>query len=132
MNRASQPGYVCLRISQQYRIVEATGEAGPYKVQTRAYMYSVESEAGQEVFGYHWHPGTPRTVPWPHMHLEAGAQFAHPDLHRAHFPTGRVSIEEFLRLAVETFQLRTRRSDWKSTLNRTQALFRRWQTWSSF
>jgi len=131
VNRASQPGYVSLRISQQYSIVEAAGDAGPYKVQTRAYMYSVESEDAQEIFGYHWHPAGGNPIRWPHMHLEQGAQFAHPDLHRAHFPTGRVSIEEFVRLVVDTFRLRTRRTDWRSTLNRTQALFRKWQTWSS-
>lgn len=131
IRRASRPGSVAVRVSQQYRIVEAQGEAGPYKVQTRAYMYSVESPAmQQEILSYHWHPSGPSPFKTPHLHLTRGVHEAYPDIVEAHLPTGRISIEEFLRFAIETFRLRTRRDDWRSVVNRTQATFRKWQTWA--
>jgi crotonobetainyl-CoA:carnitine CoA-transferase CaiB-like acyl-CoA transferase len=53
-----------------------------------------------------------------------------PELVRAHFPTGRVSVEEFLRLVIETFDVKTRRKDWQTVLQQTQAAFARWRTWA--
>ena len=127
IRRASAPGRVGIRIGQQYRIVEAQGERGPYKVETRAYMYSVEDEAGHEVFGYHWNPTS--RVRTPHLHLEHGAQIGCAEIQAAHFPTGRISMEQFLRLVIDVYRLRTRRSDWRSALRQSDEVFRRWQTW---
>ncbi len=67
VQRASAPGRIALRISQQYRIVEAEGERGPYKVETRGYMYSLANETGQEIVGYHWHPAGPSQFRRPHL-----------------------------------------------------------------
>jgi hypothetical protein len=53
-----------------------------------------------------------------------------PELQRAHFPTGRVSVEEFLRLAIHAFDVKPRRSDWRAVLQRTQAAFSKWRTWA--
>jgi hypothetical protein len=52
------------------------------------------------------------------------------ELERAHFPTGRVSVEEFLRLVIEAFDVRTRRRDWRAVLQQTQAAFSKWRTWA--
>jgi hypothetical protein len=117
-----------IRISQNYRIVEADGDRGPYKVRTTAYMYSVEDDNGHEVFGYHWHPES--RIKYPHLHLEHGAHLGLADLHRAHFPTGRVSVEEFLRLVIEAFRVEPRREDWRAVIQRSQDIFRKWQTWT--
>jgi hypothetical protein len=128
--RASAQGHMRLSISQHYRIVEAEGDRGPYKVETRGYMYSVENDASQEVIAFHWHPEGSSHVALPHLHLGYGAQIGLTELTEAHVPTGRISMEEFLRFAIETFQLRTRRTDWRSVMNRTNALFKKWQTWA--
>jgi hypothetical protein len=104
IQRASAPGRVELLISQQYRIVEAEGQRGPYKVETRGYMYAVATHAGQEIVAYHWHPGGPSLVRRPHLQFEAGAQVTNGEIAAAHFPTGRVSVEQFLRFAIETFR----------------------------
>lgn len=93
-------------------------------------MYSVEDDAGHEVFGYHWHPTGPGSVRVPHLHLEHGAHVGNAEIRAAHFPTGRISVEQFLRLAIETYKLRTRHTDWRSVMRRTDAQFRRWQTWT--
>jgi hypothetical protein len=117
-----------MRVSQNYRIVEAEGDRGPYKVRTTAYMYSVEDDDGHEIFGYHWHPDS--KVKFPHLHLEHGAQIGLRALHKAHFPTGRISVEDFLRLVIETFRVEPRRSDWRARIQRTHDLFKQWQTWT--
>jgi len=125
---ARRPG-IAIRIAQQYRVVHAEGDRGPLKVQTVAYMYTLEDADGREVFGYHWHPGSRSPVSFPHLHLEAGAMLGRAELQRAHFPTGRVSVEEFLGLVIETFDVRTRRRDWRAVLQQTQAAFSKWRTW---
>lgn len=128
--RVAGPSDIAFRIAQQYRIVHAEGNRGPLKVQTAAYMYTVEDAEGREVFGYHWHPGSGTPFPFPHLHLEAGAMLGRPELQRAHFPTGRISVGEFLRLVIDAFDVRTRRRDWRTVFQQTQAAFSRWRTWA--
>jgi hypothetical protein len=128
--RVSRRAGIAIRITQQYRIVQAEGDRGPLKVQTVAYMYTVEDAEGREVFGYHWHPEGRSPTSFPHLHLEAGAMIGRVEIMRAHFPKGRVSVEEFLRLVIETFDLRTRRKDWRAVLQQTQAAFATWRTWA--
>jgi hypothetical protein len=117
-----------LRITQNYRIIEAEGDRGPYKVTTTAYMYAIGHAGGHEIFGYHWHPHT--GIRFPHLHLEHGANVGLHALHRAHFPTGRTSLEDFLEFAIDTFRLNTRRPRWRATLQESREAFRTWQTWT--
>jgi hypothetical protein len=128
--RVNRPADIAIRIAQQYRIVHAEGDRGPLKVQTVAYMYTLEAADGREVFGYHWHPGSRSPFSFPHLHLEAGAMLGRPELLRAHLPTGRVSVEEFLRLVIDSFDVRARRRDWCAVLQQTQAAFSKWRTWA--
>jgi hypothetical protein len=128
--RVGEGADIAIRIAQQYSIVQAEGDRGPLKVQTVAYMYTLEDAEGREVFGYHWHPASRSPASFPHLHLEAGAMIGRAELERAHFPTGRVSVEEFLRLVIETFDVRTLRRDWRAVLQQTQAAFGRWRTWA--
>jgi hypothetical protein len=126
---AATGGNVAIRISQNYRIVEeAEADRGPYRVKTTAYMYSVEDANSHEIFGFHWHPDS--RVKFPHLHLEHGAQIGLRSLHRAHFPTGRISVEDFLRLVIETFQVEPRRTDWRARIQRTHDAFKQYQTWT--
>lgn len=39
----------------QYRIVQAEGVRGPWKVTTAGYNYSVQDRLDKELFAYHWH-----------------------------------------------------------------------------
>jgi hypothetical protein len=92
-------------------------------------MDTFEDGDGREVFGYHWHPLSRSPVSFPHLHLEAGAMLGRAELEHAHFPTERVSVEEFLGLVIEAFDVRTRRRDWRAVLQQTQAAFSKWRTW---
>jgi hypothetical protein len=65
---------------------------------------------------------------YPHMHAEQGGNGLI-ELQKAHLPTGRIAVEEFLRLLIETFAVRPRRVDWNRILRETQAEFEKWRTW---
>ncbi len=111
-----------LDIRMQYKIVEASGERGPYKVTITAYMYIVDDHRGHEVFSYHWQPDAPE-IKFPHIHVE------HPNFKKAHFPTGRISLEEVLRLLITDFGVEPLRSDWNRVLTKTQQKFATYRTW---
>lgn len=128
--QVARPAHIAMRIAQQYRIVHAEGDRGPLKVQTVAYMYTLEDADGREVFGYHWHPESRSPSSFPHIHFGAGAMVGRAEVQRAHFPTGRVSVEEFVRLVIEAFDVKTRRRDWRAVLQQTQAAFSKWRTWA--
>jgi hypothetical protein len=88
------------------------------------YVYSLDDDAGNVIVAYHWHPDIgPR---YPHLHVRATARR---DVMKAHFPTARISLEEFVRLLIEDFDVRPRRSHWKKILVQTQATFERYRTW---
>ncbi len=115
--------------SIQYRVEQPAGTRGQWEVRIVAYEYVVKAADGPELLAYHWHPqrlpglqGPPRTfVTTPHLHLGAGAGVVAPSLHRAHLPTGPISLQEILRLAIRDLGVRSQRPDWDRVLNRTQA-----------
>jgi len=114
--RASGRGHVAIRINQQYWVIRAEGERGPLKVETRSYMYTLEEAHGREILGYHWHPEGVSPFTMPHLHLGTGAKVGLPELDDAHLPTGRISVEQFLRFVIETFDVKARRRDWRRIL----------------
>ncbi len=117
-----------MSITQQYRIVKATGESGPYRVHTTAYNYAMEDPGAQEIIAFHWHPNV-ANVPRPHIHLKAGAKVQRPQLQKAHIPSGRVAVEDVIRLAITEFGARPLRKQWADLLESTQAAFEHWRTW---
>lgn len=117
------------RILQKYRIVRAEGQRGPWKVKTTAYFYTLEDRDGREIISYQWHPTGKGALPYPHLHLGDAAEVVRAELQGAHIPTGRLSLEQFLRFAIETFRVRPRRHDWRDVLFGTRRRFEQWRTW---
>lgn len=118
---------LALRVSQSYSVVIAEPPQGPYKVSTRAFLYALEDQAGHEILAYHWHPK--QTQHFPHLHLGHGAKIGRRELQKAHLPTGRVSLEEFVRFMITDFHVAPARLDWDSVLAQAQAAFEKWRTW---
>lgn len=116
-----------LYITQRFRIVEASGDRGPWKVATAAYVYSLRSKEGREVVAYHWHPDI--GVPFPHMHIRSDIRVGPRDLHKYHLPTGRVALEEVLRQAITELGVDAIRDDWREVLDDTQAAYEAYRTW---
>ena len=119
-----------LTVRMRYRIVRAEGERGPWKVSTAAYEYTFTGVDGREVLAYHWQPGGASHVDSPHLHLGAGSGIADPRLASAHLPSGRVSLESIVRLAIEAFGVTSLRGrEWPTILERGERAFNAWKTW---
>jgi hypothetical protein len=121
-----------LSVIQLYSIVESKVEnpLGDWKVSTAAYQYSLAQENGKEILAYHWHPDARNSIRTPHLHIGPGAQAKWKPLAKAHIPTGRIALEDLLRLAIRDFGVEPLRPDWAEVLDLTQGNYEAWRTWS--
>lgn len=119
-----------LQVMMHYEIVP-NQQAGqePWRVSTRGYNYELQTATGQAVWSYHWHP-TSRIVS-PHMHLGA-TELAEDAVisHKAHHPTGRVSIESIVRTCIAEYGVQPLRDDWESVLSFRESQFALLRSWS--
>lgn len=99
-----------------YHVVEASDERGMWKVTVTAYNYSLRDHDHKEILSYHWHPDTPNSVDFPHMHLGAGTGMTRRELFRAHLPTGYIPLADMIRLTITEFGAQALRSDWREVL----------------
>jgi len=117
-----------ITVGQRYQIVQsADPDRGPWKVSITGYSYALDDQEGLEIVAYHWHP--PTGPARPHLHVGAGSVAPNSPVEKAHLPTNRVSLEDFLRLLLTDLGVPQRRDDWPEILEGTQGLFETWQTW---
>lgn len=111
--RAATP--LALNVGMQYRTVELAPRS--FRLHTVAYSYALEdANTTRELFAYHWHPETRDSVSFPHLHIASASGQLRPEYARAHFNTGRVTLEEVLQLIVRDFGVQPVRSDWETVL----------------
>jgi hypothetical protein len=104
---------------------------GRYRITTREYIYAVTGPRSEQIISAHWHPLARNSrFADPHWHI-GGVTLAkgHVYLDRAHIPSPRVSIEEFIRLMIEELGVEPRTDDWDSRLRRTHKAFAEHKTW---
>ena len=90
-----------LELTLNFVVVEAVGELGPYKTSSRGYIMSLGDASKRELVSFHWHPLADVTSEHrPHFHV--GEAFV-PTAARMHVPTPRISVEEFITLAIDSF-----------------------------
>ena len=129
---------VYISIGQNIRVIE-TGDQedprGPYKVQTVEYFYDLRADTNTELLTFHWTPEAKGdgVVTFPHLHVERSliaptAPVRPRDFHKIHVPTGRVSVEAIIRLAITEFGAVPLKDDWAAVLDRTEAAFLAWRT----
>ncbi len=121
--RLAGPGQLSLRMVHHYRVVKDSGERGRWKVNTAAYYYVLDDRNGQEIISYHWHPESRSPIRFPHLHVGPAAGCAREELATAHCPTGRISIEEFLRFAIADFRVEPLRTDWSDVFAEAERHF---------
>lgn len=108
----------------EYQIIkDSRPDYGHYRINTLAYTYILTGEDDKEIFAYQWQPkGKVKTL---HLHLAwLGRKF--------HFPTGRISIEQVIRLLITEFKAKPRqqhKTDWHRILDYTQGRFERFRSW---
>jgi hypothetical protein len=110
-----------------YKVVEAEGNLGPWKVSTAAYFYSVQDYRQNELLAYHWHPRSTPEHPEPHLHIYGQVPSV---LLKLHMPTRRITLEEFLRFLITELKVKPLRSDWERILREAQAAHEKFRTWS--
>jgi len=107
-----------LSIRHFYRI-EAPGlRRGSPAVATVGYAYQVLDRAQQEIFSFHWHPVGHSFMATPHLHLHV--QTPAVDLHKAHFPTGFVSLAAVLRFLIRDLGVEPLHNDWAAVLDEAE------------
>lgn len=124
---------IALTVGQNFRIIRAEGDRGPYRVTTVSYFYSLETADHREIINFQWTPESPRGMTFPHLHIGSAvtrhASLIRPrDLHKAHIPTGRVSLESVIRLAIDEFGVEPKKPAWSDILSTSEAAFMRWKT----
>ncbi|MBK6311695.1 MAG: hypothetical protein IPH81_03280 [Candidatus Microthrix sp.] len=113
-----------LDVSIVYRVVSGRDdhphERSRWKVSTLGWWYSLERDA-EELVAYHWHPEVKSDVTDPHLHI--GGQ------DKTHYPTGRIMLEDVLRLAVELGVEPVDQIRWDECYERNRANFALGATW---
>jgi hypothetical protein len=118
-----------LTLTQHYRVIEAAEVYGPWKVTTVGYFYAIADLEEQELIAFHWHPAGESSVTSPHAHLGPGARIDHERLREAHLPSGRISIEQVLKLAID-LGAETLRPDWEEVIAASHAIHEHWRSWA--
>jgi len=107
-----------ITVKMLYRVTEAVGERGPWKVSTAAYFYAFHDEKQREILAFHWHPETEGQKE-PHLHFY-GASNIMTLLAKVHLPTGRITLEQFLRFLIVELDVKPLRNDWERVLDGTE------------
>ncbi len=115
------PGGSGVDFSTRYRVAQEPGER-VWSATISAYRYSLSDHDGNEVLSYHWHPDTYSHVTTPHLHIGGGVAVWRPDLAKAHIPTGMVTLDAVLLLAIEELALDVQplRAEWRAILTGTR------------
>ena len=117
------PAPLALRISQKLRVVrDGESDRRSWTIALLAYNYVLLIPNGPEICSYQWDPEGISPVTYPHLHIGRGATgkvttFGPRGLHRIHFPTRHITIEDVLRLAIIEFGVEPRRPDWEHILS---------------
>lgn len=122
--RLGGEGQLSVSIIVHYRIIQNVDHVEPWRVITTGYSYTFTDAASHEVIAYHWHPAGRSFVEYPHLHMQAGAQVGRRDIANAHLPTGWVTLNDVIRLAIAELGVTPRRDDWRDVLAETRAIDR--------
>lgn len=96
------------------------------------YMYSVDGQDGRELIAYHWHPVGASHFKAPHLHIGTPA-LAPSGVFTAgsHFPTGRLSLERFIRFVITDLRVPPHRASWDKDLQLSEGVFEVYRSWST-
>jgi hypothetical protein len=109
---------LALSVDLRCRMVQnhSTSSRQAWDIEIVSYMYAIRERNRAEIVSWHWHPGIPDLPSFPHLHLGPAAQIGRPEFHRAHVPTGIVTLAEVVRSAITDFHVEPRRADWRAIL----------------
>ncbi|MBI1757964.1 MAG: hypothetical protein HYR62_01830 [Actinobacteria bacterium] len=124
------PSKLTLKVRMRYKIIEDSRESyGPYRVTTKAYIYSLQDSGGQAMLDYHWHPTGQSDEVRPHLHLGATQLTEGAVLSRkTHVLTGRVTLEDVIRMAIRLGATPVV-PNWEDRLTSTESPHKLYRSW---
>jgi hypothetical protein len=126
--RLNGPGRVCLSVVMRYRIVKLEDPSDvkkPWKTSTTGWAHHLSMDERGEltpIAQFHRHPRDTPEKPYPHVHVPA-------DKNKRHIPTGRVLVEDVLKLAIEAGATPKDEAKWDRVLRSNVADFAMGATW---
>lgn len=113
------------RCSQRYRL-EPQPSGRLWDLVEVGYSYVVDDASGSELFAYHWDQTGASPVRYPHLHVDTVSRDVRPSsgkrrIHKLHFPTGHVALEDVIRMLITEFGVEPRRANWESVLAEPEA-----------
>jgi hypothetical protein len=122
-----------LSVSQAFTIVPKDGDQ--FKAHSREYSYifsDSDTISNHGIVSYHWHPHI-SDLRDPHLHLHvrrhAESSITEKIITRAHYPTSRICLEDFLWLLIRYYKITPLNRKWKSILKKNKAAFAKGATW---
>lgn len=109
-----------------FRILETDIGQERFAVDTTKYSYLLATSDGEEILAFHWNPTATgdAAIRFPHLHVgqavSHSSQIRPRTFHKAHIPTGYVSMPSVIRLAITEFGVTPLRPDWESVLTETE------------
>jgi hypothetical protein len=124
-----EPGYppIGFTIAQSVRIMPTGSPTRQERfiVSVVRYTYALTTVDGKEVLAFHWAPDLPIHPAFPHLHvgainLDPNSPIRPGTFHKMHIPTGHITVEAVIRLAITELNVRPLRPDWEQVLERTE------------
>lgn len=114
---------ITISIALEFRVLERPGTPDPFTVATTRYFYVLATPTGDEILAFHWTPDAigQGEVLFPHLHIgpavvSRSTQIRPRTFHKVHVPTGFVSMQSVIRLAITEFGVTPLRPDWGAIL----------------
>ncbi|MCK9517416.1 MAG: hypothetical protein M0R74_00090 [Dehalococcoidia bacterium] len=100
---------------------------GTLESSTTKYEYSLSHEDESEILSFHYHPGE-QAFNEPHLHLRSGAGQLGPELQRAHIPTARLAVEDFIQFLIREYKVEAAQ-DYRRNLEQSKGRFVKYKRW---
>jgi hypothetical protein len=122
-------------VTQTFTVIKR--EDGTFKVHSREYSYVFSSNnepTNKGVLAYHWHPHD-FELRDPHLHVTITQNMGYPEIERrisrAHFPTSRVCLEDFILLLINYYDIKPMLppSKYWRVLRKNKAAFGKQASW---
>lgn len=113
---------IAMSLGLHIQILETDDTNNRFTVTTTQYSYTLATSEGGEILVFHWNPAARgAAIRFPHLHVgpavvSRSTQIRPRTFHKVHVPTGYVSMQSVIRLAITEFGVTPLRRDWEDIL----------------